>query len=349
MRNLRILGVLLLAFLTAQAAPAGARAHKPPVKSSPMVVYPRWHRVATGIEGYQDVLGSDSYVAWLSGHGALTLLNERTGHRQVLAPPGCPPYTGPVAFGGPWLAAVCELQAAGPGALATTRVDLYDLAAGRWLSTLLAPKVCASNVCGVDAVGTDWIRLRVSQEGCAAHCGESAELQNIGSGAVEPDPADAGTPDDLNVPSAVGHPCPAVRGYDYSLPYLDATAGSGLPHFLQLGSFVLTPTFSTETSTAPTRLQKCRTRTSHAFPPPAVGGSTSLLASPRAVLFPEIGGPGPGSSTLNGLFLPDLRRFEIRHPKGYPVILSGGVLYTTANISASGSTSDLWAATIARP
>lgn len=345
-RSLKIGAVLLLVFLLAQTCPAGARTNETARRSSPTVLRPRWHRVASGIEGYQDVVASDRYVAWGSGQGALTLLDERTGRRERLTPPGCPTFTGPGTFGGPWLEVGCENRTPD----ASEIVDLYHLSNRRWVSTQLAPGLCASNNCGVNAVGADWIRIQVSQEACGGPaCGEPAELQNILTGAVKPDPADRGIHDDLDMPSAVGHPCPALRGYNYSLPYLDASTESGLlPYSLQLGRFALAPSFSSELSTSPTRLQKCHSRISHAFRAPAVGGSTRLLASPNAVLLPQIGGAGE-PATLDGLFLPSLRSLEIPHFKGYPVVLSGGVLYATRGISASGSTSNLWAATIVRP
>lgn len=81
----------------------------------------------------------------------------------------------------------------------------------------------------------------------------------------------------------------------------------------------------------------------------SVSRSPSLQRGPDGQRLPEMGGKGPGTDTLNGLFLPSLRRFEIRHPNGYPVILGGDVLYTTTNITASGSTSDLSEATITPP
>ncbi len=196
---------MIVALTVLLAPPAVAIAKTTP---KPVVLRPSFHPVARQVS---DVIADDRYLffdtdTYASGpEGALTgefgtLIDNDSGRRLRLSPPGCK-YFGTPQVGGDWLALSCEG--------ATQQVELYDLAAHDWSSVT---RGCANNddqSCTVVGVGTHWFRYEVS----CYHCEDVFLDQNIRTGKVRKDPEVPGGRQiaNLNSGSLVQNLCPPLR------------------------------------------------------------------------------------------------------------------------------------------
>jgi hypothetical protein len=324
-RALSLLPLIVLLVISGSVVDAGARAPRPP-GIGVTVVRPKWHRVASDVES---VAQGGRYLALFSLEATVTLFDEQTKVFEPLTAPGCNGVRSAV-FGGPWLAFDCG----SPDDL--SQVDLYDLAAGTWTEASLGPGVCNETIsCGVDGVGTTWIRFETSDG--SGHPSYTPYLQNIATGAVEPDPAPGHfyVQDDLDTATGVGAPCVTLRTPALDAAYL-AGPSAGFPYWHQFGQYVLT-TGSVpveQGNGTPDDLYTC--------------GSGLLLHLPynsfvstQAVVHQNMF--GAVYPPLFGRVLPTLKSFTVPRPKGTLVALSNRTLYTIARGPS------LWAAGLPRP
>ena len=169
------------------------------------------------------VAANDRYVVVNKDGGPsaqITLIDVQTTRRQALSPPDCPALDneGPPVLGGPWLMVSC-----GPDAY-----QLYNLASGQWVSFSPSPQCGYSPRlgkagCQPVGVGSRWVKLETTDGTCSEHCLVIYDLQNILTGALQPDPITAGGVlfDDLNSPSGSASLCPPLRyprSYDGDIP-----------------------------------------------------------------------------------------------------------------------------------
>ena len=335
MHSRRIARLLLLVVVSLGFVAVVANASQRPGAREPTVVRPRWHRLAGNVTSV--VVGS-AYLALTSSIGPhdLSLLQRRTGLRTELTPPGCPNGSMIAGFGGAWLATQCALPDG------SEAVDLDDLASGTWTQQLLAPGVCNVEdiACGVNAVGTTWIRFfETEPAGCQNHCASIGYLQNISTGADEPDPADdpsARVVDDLDSSTGVAaHQCPTPPKSAFST--IDDSAAAS-PSWHQLNGFAFSTGFNPATGLLSDTLYRCGAK--HGLKVIQDALSSDTLASPLAVFTQD---PGSRGQPLRGLSLPTLRPFVIPRPKGNFVALRNATLFTIDKHSS------LWSGTLPRP
>jgi hypothetical protein len=306
-------------------ASAAANAHQ---RKSPLVVlHPRFHVVGSGPGG---VYIDGPYVLLLTsayGESSGTLIDEQTGTQTTVSYPGCP-LLGPNAdpFGGPMML-LCATQGWG-------EFELYDPYTGEWRAVVPDPGIinylnncpggaayCGSSVVGF---GVQWIEWR---EYCR-DCNDTFLFQNIDTGQVRSLPGwqvGGRIIPDLNSPSLAQALCPP----------LTLTPG-GWPEYLSFyGSFAI--------ASSPARgevvLERCGSKLKLAIGSynellPEAPGDARLGASSHAIVW----APEPNSRTLDGLFLPSLRRFVIAtspstSPRG--VVLSSGELYVVDGSSGT--------------
>ena len=315
MRNLRM--ILATVFSLALMAVPEAAAQAPPGRSTE-IVHPSWHRVAGNVES---VSPGGRYLALTGLRGGVTLYDKQTKTRQPIVPPACPAGGGDggAAFGGPWLAFEC------PSAAGGALLDLYDLEDETWSETSINSEGCDQSLgtaCQVDGIGSTWIRLM--QSNGLAHATYTWYLQNIATGEVEPDPADAPGPpvqDDLDTASGTATLCAAVTAPAFHSAY-GPTDGAPIASFWhQFGNYLLiTGTAEDEGGGSPDHLYRC-------------GSSRALLDLPRdtfvstqAVVHQNAA--GARFPRLNGRFLPSLRSFSVLRPKGLVVAMSNRTIYT---------------------
>jgi hypothetical protein len=345
MRFLRMMLLLVFSLLII-AGPAAAA----PASSGlgAVIVHPRWHRITGNVQGPHAIFGNAIYgfhgvvagaqdLALTSPSGQISLLNKRSRDREPLSPP-CPSATA-AGFGGPWFAVSCPSQS-GP-----QQIALYNLSTGLWTEQTLAAVCDYPARCTLDGVGTTWIRfLLYENPDDNSHDSYAGYLQNIATGAAEADPFNApNSQDDLDAPSAIGHPCTTL-----AFSTFDETYGSygplvgAEPYWHQVGRFVLTTGINKgEITGPPDYLYGCNQKLKLRLP-------LTTLASTKAVLYkkdPSDASPplvGGSDVSLYGRYLPTLRRFTIPKPKGTAVALSNTTLYTIVGTS-------LWAGTFANP
>jgi hypothetical protein len=132
------------------------------------------------------------------------VLDELTG-RQTTAwlPSDCPaPDANNRILGGPWLLEDCT----------SSRLDLYSLAGGYW-RPVTVPRGCVNfragpgSNCSVYAVGSDWVEYDES----STRFGDRFVFQNLASGALRRDPANAVTLADLSSPTLAHRLCRPLR------------------------------------------------------------------------------------------------------------------------------------------
>ncbi|MBV9606275.1 MAG: hypothetical protein JO027_14260 [Solirubrobacterales bacterium] len=214
------------------------------------------------------------------------VLDELTGRQTtVWLPSDCPaPDPNNLMLGGAWLLEDCT----------SSRLDLYSLAGGYWQSMAVAPgcvhyRAGPGSSCSVYAVGTDWVEYDES----SARLGDRFVFQNIASGALRRDPANAVTLADLSSPTLAHRLCRPLR--------VSRGGGSmiGLP-----GRFALAMDESGSV------LERCGTRLHRplAFDNGSVIDTWSSSDARTLVWNPNQG------YALDGLFLPSLRPFTVSAP-----------------------------------
>jgi hypothetical protein len=324
MRSIRLAVLTAAALLLISVGAAFAASGQAPPGIGVSVVHPRWHRVARNVES---IAPGGRYLALFGVAGTIRLYNKQTRTQTPLTTPGC---TGSqrAVFGGPWLAFGCNVVEPSY----TAQVDLYDLATATWTEVPLAPDICTEEQgCDVDGVGTTWIRFLTSDS--SGHPTYTAYLQNIATGAVQPDPADSAyVQDNLNTPTGIGDPCvklpSALQAAYLSGPDPQST------YWYAFGKYVLTTgSPATEEGTdTPDLIYKCDQGV-------VLHASDYSFASPDAVLHQN---PALTSPAIFGRFLPRLNAFTIPKPKGRVVALSHRTLYTLAGRAS------LWAGNLTR-
>jgi hypothetical protein len=325
---------LLVFSLLVSAGPAAAASA--PSRRDAVIVHPRWHRVAGNVQRpnaiyeYHGVVAGGQYLALTSPSGQISLLNKRSGDREPLVPP-CSSATA-VGFGGPWFAVSCPVQN-GP-----QHIALYNLSTGTWTEQTLAAVCDYPTRCTLDGVGTTWIRFFLYENpDDNPHDGYAGYLQNIATGAAEADPADIAdskAQDDVDAPSGIGDPCASLASWAVSETYGSYGPLVGaIPYWHQVGRFVLTTGINEGEITGPhDYLYGCDSKLKLRLP-------LTALASTKAVIYkkdpsddspPVVGG---SDVSLYGRYLPTLRRFTIRKPKGIVAALSNTMLYTVVGTS----------------
>jgi hypothetical protein len=184
-------------------------------------------------------------------------------------------------FGGGWLVEDC----------ATSRLDLYSLAAGSWSSIEIAAGCQRfdpgpGSACEPYAVGADWIEYDES----STQFGDRFVFQNIASGILRPDPANSRTLADLSSPGLAHRLCN---------PLVTPRYGGGLIGLT--GRMVLV------NSGAGATLERCGSRLHEVLPFDAgFSYDTWSKSDTSAILFTSDVGP-----VLNGIFVPSLRPFRV--------------------------------------
>ncbi len=327
-RTIRVLPLLLILLI---AAPTAAAATKTKRQKPPLTLRPSLHLVSSQAAS---VVADARYVFFTTRtyapgpEGAQsgefgTLIDERTGQRTALSPPGCTSFFAEI--GGPWLMFTCD----------NTGIEqLYDLSTHAWTTV---HTTCTSNgigQCGPVGVGTDWIRF---EDGCY-HCADSFWDQSIRTGRVRKDPAIPGGTKiaDLNSPTLVSGLCRPLRVPASAAPTPDEETEPGF--LTRFGQFALAsrvpPDFAD--NGAFIYLERCGTHLYKTLP----GDPTSPPVADRdAVIWVS-------RSHLGGLVLPSLRPLRIVVAAGVaqgPVALSGSTLYLGYG-NGSSSQGPLWAA-----
>jgi hypothetical protein len=269
-----------------------------------------FHRIAANAccDNNPQVAAAGRYVFYVGLSGQGTLIDVRTGTTVPLAPPACAPFDNP-AFGGAWLMVDCggfDEKLPAP--------QLYNTSTESWTSVTLAPSLQAAcqslaglGGCGTVGVGSHWLKF---SESCY-HCQASYVLQNIQTGAAEPDPATPGGNvfDDLNSPTGQHRLCAPV-----SFP--SGRFGNQLGSVAVYGQFVLSTGLVADGSYTDTYLWRCGSIFSKWLP------SGPLAASDQVIVW------GPIQGRLHGFYLPSERAFTIPDPMGAtPAALTGRTLY----------------------
>jgi hypothetical protein len=230
---------------------------------------------------------------------ATVVFDEHTNAwTTVVLPSDCRAPLSAAIAGGLWLLEYCT----------KSTVDVYSLAANAW-RTLAIPAVCLDTPgaeCLPDTVGSDWIEYDES----SVRLGDVFVFQNITTGQVRANPANARTVPDVNSPELAEHLCPPVR---------------------RPAKGTITPDGQFAIATGPTGtfLEHCGTSL-HLV----LDNSPFLTISARA-LFWLAGAHGP----IDGMLLPSLRRFAIAGPPGD--LISVSVSYQHLYVEASASPSSL--------
>ena len=293
----------MLVFLGLGIAIGGsiARAHviaHEPKQLAPIVLHPKWHRLAPGGVALISVSGRYVYIGrWT---GSASVIDEQTKHVvRLKAPAGCRFDTELTPVGGSWVVAICGSS--------SEELRLYSLPKGTW--TRFRPdtaQMCTLNPdcakgssrvpcsAAYTAIGNRWIEFEF---GCGYHSGIVTEaLQSIRGGRVVVAPPTAvpgllggGTEIlDLNSPTGARRLCSPLRVPTYG-------------KIVTEGRFAVVESNLNEN----VFLERCG---SHSRT--MVGRGLFSLNS-RAVLMSV----GSTSNEIDGLFLPSRRRFRFRLPR----------------------------------
>ena len=237
------------------------------------------------------------------------VLDEQTGARMAVAlPADCrAPISAPIA-GGSWLLEYCT----------KATVDLYSFTAKAW-RTLAIPAACLDAPgaeCLPDIVGSVWIEY----DEASVRLGDVFVFQNITTGQVRANPANATTVPDLNSPELAEHLCSPVRR---------PAKGTIRPD----GQFAIA------SGPSGTFLERCG-RSLHL----ALGNGPFLTITGRALFW--LAGPhGP----IDGISLPSLQQFTIAGPPGDQIFLSVSDRYLYVEAAASpAALARVWSAPLPR-
>lgn len=318
--------LVLLATLAAVAAPMALASHQTPHQRQvrpPLVLHPRFRRVASGVYG---VLSDPRYVflpstrGFNGGPAAGTLIDDQTGRRttvpQQVDPSGGNCAGGPVAMGGGSLLFDCSNLGVRLSSLRS-----YSLASGTSRTVAVNSQITAYNqqcsgdsYCGAlpYAVGSQWIAFN---ETCY-HCANSSVFQNLTSGqlagsTVLQDWRPGGrTIPDLNSPGLARQVCSPVRVASVS----DPTVGGRTPGpLLFYGRFVVSEGTSAETAgavTAENYLERCGSRLHQRLPSGSFLGDAPYPGNSGLIITRS------SARQLTGLLLPSRRAFVVALPRG---------------------------------
>jgi hypothetical protein len=311
-----ILRLIVLLAACVIAGPVGSATAKNPAK--PLVFRLHWRVVVR--TRLQYAVASNQYIAILTGTGGglVTLLDQQTGKRKTLSPPGCSipndtwdTSSQPLIFGYPWLLVECGQP---PPSYRET-YDLYNIQTGEWTPFLISTH-CEGD-CHAVGVGRDWVKV-LTDEGAPMYGPSDYYLQNIKTGLFERDPA---TPngkvfDDLNGPSGATALCAPVR-YPY-VPDGHNPQIWDLGTLSFYGQFALTfgqEVHGTSVGDPIYRLRRCGSKLKltvydYTGAGPVPTAENEPIGSSHAVI------QGVDNVTLHGWLLPSLRRFTIRPAVG---------------------------------
>jgi hypothetical protein len=296
-------------------APGSAAANSRAVRR-PAVLHPRFRLVADDV---LSVAASDRYLVFTTPGFFGALIDRRTGARRAIEPPDCPGGA-PIAFGGPWVAFSCPPFPSAANAYSyAPRVALYDLARQRWTTRDIAPGsgICDAEghvqaQCLVGAVGSRWLEFYATQmcEPPDYQCGpliSGSFLANLDTGAVRRDPAMAAgrVIADLDNRSGAQRLCAPLR---VPLGYRRKDSGP-------TGPVTFYGKFAVATGLRPDGLpfailEHCASKLQTTLPlyvrqSGKIVGAGYWQASSRAVIWQT------DPSRVNGILLPELRRFTI--------------------------------------
>jgi hypothetical protein len=249
------------------------------------------------------------------------LVDHDAGAITTVSPPCSPPSY--ATFGGPWLMVQCDASTKG--------ADLYNIAGATWSHLALQPALqagcdeMAMGNCSLAAIGTHWLKVQIA----CYHCTTSYTLQNLKTGATEPDPgAPGGTVlDDLDSATGSARLCRPLRyPASYELAGLVGGPGlgpAGIGTLRFLGPFALAMGQSYGSRQGQyeyTHLERCGSKLQIDLPRDA-----TVAASRSAVVWQT-----QPSGAIHGLFLPSLRRFTIDDAPAALAGLSEHTLYLQA-------------------
>ena len=307
--------IVVLCLIGVVCAAPGSAATNPRAVRRPAVLHPRFRLVANDVVS---VAASDRYLVFTTPGFFAALIDTRTGARRTIEPPDCPGGAA-VGFGGPWVAFSCPPFPSAANAYSDApRVALYDLARHRWTTRDIASGsgICDPDdagdahvqaQCSVGAVGSRWLEFYATQM-CAPPdypCGSlinGSFLANLDTGAVRRDPAMAAgrVIADLDSRSGAQRLCAPLR-----VPRGSDPTGSVTFY----GKFAVASGF--RPSGLPFAiLEHCASKL-HVTLPLYVRKSGKIIsagywqASSRAVIWQT------DPSRVNGILLPELRRFTI--------------------------------------
>jgi hypothetical protein len=274
----------LAAVLGASAAvAASAKSTRPPAKSGPLVLSPRFARVGG------QFLTSDRQQVLLQGgrFGASSgrLIASDGRQRTLTFPPGC----GGDTIGGPWIALLCR-------PFSSPTIGLYNIPKRSFRPLTMSPGSdgpgCGSSCVTPSGIGANWIGLTFN--GCQAHCFPVPTFQNLHTGEVRADPSNATTTVNLNSPALSEKVCRPVK-----VPFE--------PHFTNppssWGSVTFEGRFAIAAGASGAFLEKCGSRLHE-----RLTTSTSPGSNAHAIVWES------APARLRGVFLPSLRRFTIKLP-----------------------------------
>lgn len=284
--RLACLGFLLTALCDGSAWGAA----RPPGRSGPVVLHPRFHRTRI-LAGLVVSDGRYVYLAGLSVAQSSFLIDDLSGRRTSLSR-NC----GAAVLGGPWLLSGC---------------GLYRLSTGTWQPVPPLVDPCATPdeagcISGQVAVGADWIEY---EETCD-HCHDEWFFQNIWTGQQEslPDWQPGGTTfPDLNSSTLAGTLCPPLR---VPVSYAENRFEDPEPGWLTFdGPFAIA---TRNDHWHPTGfVERCGSALHKRIEPPpqtSWGPEPKLAADSHIVMWQAT------SRELRGLFLPSLRPVTIILP-----------------------------------
>jgi hypothetical protein len=230
-------------------------------------------------------------------------------------PAGCSPG----AMGGPWLAFGCSAGAGQP----VPPAELFDLTSDRWQALPVNPDIdfCTyERRCTLSpaAIGTRWVEWSVSL--ACEHCAPFAWFQDLSTGALnkfEEWRSGGRVIPDLDSPSLAARLCRPLRVPPPDFPSFETVPNSLTFH----GQFGVVGAGAVPDASTPHYFERCGSRRRHHIASLPVVGSTRFIVWPTASTFGK----------LEGVFLPSLRQFVIRSPRGMgsPVqmALASGHLY----------------------
>jgi hypothetical protein len=271
------------------------------------VFHPEWRLISRDTD--QGIMASGPYVLLGNNTASLgTLIDNRDHqHSQVPVPPSCVYSYGDDVLSDPWLGRVC-------GVNSQPDLWLYSLTQHTWRDVgAPAPVLQQRFDCGgvvqctlnAPTVGRYWIGWSFT---CGAHCDPSslpAGFSDIQTGAWQPQTNSSTTIDDPNSPSLTVKLCRP----------LGVPPGASITFY---GRFAV---LDQEPLGRPDYLERCSSDLRRRIPGDTTGDSDVVIDN-------------PGTTKLDGIFLPSLRPFVIPLGRGMPggrteFLLSDHTLYAS--------------------
>jgi hypothetical protein len=238
--------------------------------------------------GVRETFASGDYL--VADGRAPIIINDALGTTAALAEgPGC----SVAALGPPWVVISCPQSLQNPDSYGPYGYELYSLADGTRQMATPSPGVpCRQQgvECTVDAVGSYWMEWASG----FYHIPTTFHYQNIETGELRDNPANATTFPDLNSASLAERTCPGVRlvPSNFSPPDNWVNPWGSLTYD---GKFA----FAT-TNTRKVFLERCGTHMRR-----RLGNDSNVVWSASVIVWQT------ARSRLSGLFLPSLQKFTV--------------------------------------